>query len=70
MSLPLSRTVLAAQKNLKCTACVHFKMKEPKPLCTFFKFQGHFEKEKVFLADANYCREKETLCGPYAKYFE
>jgi hypothetical protein len=40
-------------------------------MCTLFRFgfEG-LKKEKVFFADTEYCRDRETLCGPYAKYFE
>lgn len=61
---------LMIRKALKCSTCKYFKLSpNRKPMCTLFKFEG-LKKEKVFFADTEYCRDRETLCGPYAKYFE
>ena len=67
----MSYQALMARKVLKCSTCVHYKNSNVrKPICNLFKFQNHIIAEAVFFADADYCRNLEMLCGPYAKYHE
>lgn len=73
MSSIINYQYLMSRKNIKCSNCKYSKTKtNNKKVCYYFKFNDviNDDSNKVYVADADYCRDREFLCGPYAKYFE
>jgi hypothetical protein len=62
----LSSKSLIMRKNLKCSKCSHAKVHKGKIVCTLFDFGV----KKTYFAETEYVREREELCGPYAKYYD
>ena len=54
---------LIARRETKCQRCKYFKENK----CELLKFSVD---RTFYFANADYCRNNEYLCGPYAKYFE
>ena len=63
---------LMIRKALKCSNCKYYQVTAgQKQVCSLIKFKYHFGvAERFHFAETNYVRKIETLCGPYAKYFE
>jgi len=71
----LSYQGLMLRKELKCSNCVYSKINNTnfnkKTICSLFVFNNMIKNpdNKIYYADIDFCRDRENLCGPYAKYY-